>query len=127
VVADKKGREPKALFWVERSPHDIWSKNSRRYEQEQVQFQNQKKPNSLNILGVMKSNRFRYAEHMIRRAEYLPKRARFKTMPEGRRKQRRRNLSGRMAFTTIPGTMGLVIGQTSFKIEYNGGIFSDKP
>jgi hypothetical protein len=95
--------------------------------QEQVQFQNQKKPNSLNILGVMKSNRFRYAEHMIRRAEYLPKRARFKTMPEGRRKQGRRNLSGRMACTTIPGTMGLVIGQTSFKIEYNGGIFSDKP
>jgi hypothetical protein len=43
-----------------------------------------------NIIGVVKSNKLRYADgRMIRGAEDLPQRAVFRTVLEGRRNQRR--------------------------------------
>jgi hypothetical protein len=43
--------------------------------------------NSVN--GVVKSNRLRYAGHMLRGAEDLPQRALFRAVPESRRNQGR--------------------------------------
>jgi hypothetical protein len=42
-----------------------------------------------NALNVTKTNRFRYAGHMIRRPEDLPQKALFRAKPNGRRNQRR--------------------------------------
>jgi hypothetical protein len=79
VGADKKGREPitrllKIEDGVYRSRYNL--ELDRDFD-------------SPNVVGVVKSNRLRYAEHMIRGAEYLPQRALFRAMPEGRRNQGR--------------------------------------
>jgi hypothetical protein len=41
------------------------------------------------VIGVVKSNRLRYAGHMIRGAGDLPQRALYRAVPEGRRNQGR--------------------------------------
>jgi sugar lactone lactonase YvrE len=45
--------------------------------------------NSPNDLNVTKTNRLRYAGHMIRRPEDLPQKALFRAKPNGRRNQGR--------------------------------------
>jgi hypothetical protein len=44
---------------------------------------------SPNVLNVTKTNRLRYAGHMIRRPENLPQKALFRAKPNGRRNQGR--------------------------------------
>jgi hypothetical protein len=44
---------------------------------------------SPNVIGDVKSNRFRYVGHMLRGAEDLPQRTLYRAIPEGRRNQRR--------------------------------------
>jgi hypothetical protein len=45
--------------------------------------------NTPNALNVTKTNRLRYAGHIIRRPEDLPQKALFRSKPNGRRNQRR--------------------------------------
>jgi hypothetical protein len=72
VSADKKGKilRPKIV-------DDMYSN---RYNYELY-----REFNSPNVIGVVKSNKLRYAEHIIRGAEDLKQRALFKAVLEGRR------------------------------------------
>jgi hypothetical protein len=56
---------------------------------EMYNFELNREFNSSNIIGFVKSNRLRYAVHMIRVAEDLPQRALCRAVPEGRRNQGR--------------------------------------
>jgi hypothetical protein len=51
-------------------------------------FELDKEFNSPNAIGVVKSNRLRYARRMIRGAKDLPQRSLYWTVPEGRRNQK---------------------------------------
>jgi hypothetical protein len=52
-------------------------------------FKLSKEFNSPNVISVVKTNRLRYAGHMIRCTEDLPQKAQYRAVPEGRQNQGR--------------------------------------
>jgi hypothetical protein len=74
----------------------------------------------------MKNNRLRYNGHMMRGAKDLPQRALYRALPEGTRNQRRPKSRWAEGVNNDSRALGHVTGRTSLKIEYNGGIISDK-
>jgi hypothetical protein len=83
--------------------------------------------NSPNVIGVVKSNRLRYVEHMIRGTEDLPQRVLFRAVLEGRRNQGRPK--SRWADGVNSDSRALRARDwTKFaRDRVNGGIFSDRP
>jgi hypothetical protein len=78
------------LLREEGAPNDMRPENLKWCLQEKVQLRTREREfDSPNVLNVTKTNRLRYAGHMIRRPEDLPQKALFRAKPIGRRNQGR--------------------------------------
>jgi hypothetical protein len=126
VGADKKEREPitrlgRKILRTIRDPNIDGLYRSRYI------FELDRGFNSSNVIGVVKRNRLRYAEHMTRGVEVIPHRALYRApCQKADETKEYQNPGGQMVWIAIAGFLGNWTG-ISLEIGYNRRSFSDSP